>query len=398
MLAVARAAGGRIFELGDRILGAYGARGHVHTQRESPHALIICSSAGDSIYSGRVAKIILLIGVLVGSASCGRLGFSSGNAMGDDATGGDATSGDATPEVVPPSCMGLAPTCGPGQNLSCCGSSVVPGGTFYRSYDLSADQMFPSLSFPATVSELRLDTYEVTVGRFRQFVAAGMGTQANPPSDGAGAHPEIASSGWDPTWTQYLTADTPTMIAGIACDATYATWTDTPGANENLPMNCIMWYEAFAFCAWDNGFMPTEAEWNYAAAGGDEQRAYPWSTPAGSTTIDCTYANYSTASSYCVDPPTGALSPVGTYSPQSDGKWGQADLAGNVWEKVLDTWETPYAIANCDACADLTSPVARSVRGGAFNADLTSSRTANRYYDPPDERYIEMGVRCARLP
>jgi len=43
--------------------------------------------------------------------------------------------------------------------------------------------------------ELRLDTYEVTVGRFRKFVMAGQGTQANPPVSGVGTHPKIAGSG-----------------------------------------------------------------------------------------------------------------------------------------------------------------------------------------------------------
>ena len=70
--------------------------------------------------------------------------------------------------------------------------------------------------------------------------------------------------------------------------------------------------------------LPTEAEWNFAAAAGPEQRAYPWSDPAGSTTIDCTLADFSG----CGAGPSIA----GTHSAAADGAWGTADLAGNVWE------------------------------------------------------------------
>ena len=96
------------------------------------------------------------------------------------------------------------------------------------------------------------------------------GTQTKPPAAATGAHPNLANSGWDAAWNQFLSADTATLIGAIKCNATFQTWTDTAGSNENLPINCLTWYDAMAFCIWDGGYLPTEAEWNYAAAGGLE--------------------------------------------------------------------------------------------------------------------------------
>jgi formylglycine-generating enzyme required for sulfatase activity len=330
------------------------------------------------------------------TAACGRIGFGSLDVGSDGATGDGL--GDAP---APLSCSGLSAICGPMGTSPCCGSSLVPGGTFYRSYDLATDNAYPSMSDPATVSTFRLDTYEVTVGRFRQFVDAGLGTQTSPPPPGAGARTLNglpSQAGWDSAWITNLYTDTAAVIADLQCDANHPTWTDAPGANEALPINCVTWFEAFAFCAWDGGFLPTEAEWNYAAAGGSEQRAYPWSSPASSLTTDCSYANYfpdSPAGTYCVNSANaGAVNRVGSESPKGDGKYGQADLAGNVNEWVLDWYQLTYPNP-CEDCAYLPHANDPVFRGGSYGNNPSSLRAGYRY---SGVRFGGLGFRCARTP
>jgi formylglycine-generating enzyme len=229
-----------------------------------------------------------------------------------------------------------------------------------------------------------------------------MGTQASPPPTGVGARTlngMASQAGWDPTWNASLATDTTALVAAVKCITTYHTWTDATGTNEALPMNCITWYEAFAFCAWDGGYLPTEAEWNYAAAGGSEQRAYPWSNPASSVTIGCSYANYkinTPAGMYCVNLTTGGTNRVGSESPEGDGRWGHSDLAGNVGEWTLDWYASPYA-SECNNCANLTDASSRVRRGGNFDFEASGLRGALRSsnYTPTTRRSI-IGVRCAR--
>lgn len=308
----------------------------------------------------------------------------------------------------------LAAKCGPGANPTddCCRVATVTGGTFARSYD-SVD--FKNAGFPATVSEFVLDKYEVTVGRFRAFLNAGLGTAAHPPAASAGAHLNLPGSGWDSEWNQSLVADTATLKSAIkpTCRANpgdrdpgqglpaYPTWTDPPEGNENKPMNCVTWYEAMAFCIWDGGYLPTEAEWNYAASGGSEQRVYPWSNPPTSKAIDCNHANYNIdnpSGAFCVNGTTGGADQVGRTSPMGDGRWGHSDLAGNVWEWVLD-WYTETYPKPCIDCANLVKMVEkRVIRGGSFYSSTQRLSTSDRDFYFPYQRYDFIGVRCARTP
>ncbi len=284
--------------------------------------------------------------------------------------------------------------CGPNADENCCATLLVDGGTYYRSYD-GID--FTDDSYPATVSDFYLDRFEVTVGRFRKFVDAGKGTQADPPADGDGAHPLISGSGWDEAWNTYLPADTVALKDAVTCSSSYETWTDDPDENETLPINCVSWYEAFAFCAWDEGRLPTEAEWNYAAAGGGQQRYYPWSAeyPPGSTDIDYDHAVYD-----CMGDGVGGCSfsdilAVGSR-PLGDGRWDQADLGGSMWEWNLDRGAT-YPMP-CDNCANLNSTDQRSRRGGSWGNGADELRAAKRGGLDPADRGSTLGVRCARSP
>lgn len=332
-------------------------------------------------------------------------GFATGGVTGGAGAGGSETGGASTGgagagggATGPPSCQGLPSTCGPSKAESCCASPVVMGGNYYRYYDGVTTQPinFTNKTRLASVSTFRLDRFEVTVGRFRNFVAAwNLGWR---PSPGSGKHTHV--NGGAGLYDVYNTANEPGWLASwtaginLLSDQSSCfplTWTFSPGANENRPMSCVSWYEAYAFCIWDGGFLPSGTELTYAAQGGAEQRVYPWSNPPTATAVDCTLANYATSGT---TPCTGSAVDVGTFSPAGDGFYGQADLAGNLREWALDSdFSNFYGVDQ----TYLQDGNARAHHGGGFydtpdvliGAWLASSGTRG------DE---QIGVRCARSP
>ena len=328
---------------------------------------------------------------------------------GHDGAEGGGDAGD------PPSCRPTGPgltDCG-ANHESCCASSLVTGGTYFRTYTTIDGEAPTGLADPATLSAFRLDKYEVTVGRFRQFVSAWSGGAGFAPAAGAGKHTHLNGgmglvnaaaagtneSGWLATDNKNIA---PTDENLGSCQA-YAAWTPAPGARENLPINCVNWWEAYAFCIWDGGFLASEAEWKYAAAGGTEQRRYPWgSMDPGSDNQYAIYGCcYPKGAGSCTDDwCTGArnIAPVGTAS-LGGGVWGQQDLAGSYWEWNLDFYPDAAAFVNpCNDCAYLKPTATRLVKVGNFAEGPYYLPTWIRYDYDPSNREIYLGFRCARAP
>jgi formylglycine-generating enzyme required for sulfatase activity len=221
-------------------------------------------------------------------------------------------------------------------------------------------------------------------------------------------------SGWSRDWTVANNATPGTMYAttqvnlrvaldgcnGAGAAASITGWLDDVArANDDRPMSCVTWYEAFLFCIWDQGRLPTETEWNVAAAGGEQYRAYPWD-PAdqpGALTVTPADGNIGPALGF---PPMR----VGSF-PDGAGRWGQEDLAGNVYEFVRDR---AAGLKPATYTAATSNPIElvgdfAVIRGGSYVFDLLRARSAYRFAvhdrdDPPARRQLDLGWRCARSP
>jgi sulfatase modifying factor 1 len=293
--------------------------------------------------------------------------------------------------VPPPSCA-YNPICA---GVSCCESLVVAGGDFRLHFQ---DSTGADSAVYRTVSPFAMDHFEVTVGRFRNFLYSY--DRDSLPPDGAGAHPHNPGSGWQEAWKEnpaLLPQHNESLVQLMAmCGQTF-----DPGDPQDLPIRCVTWYIAFAFCIWDGARLPTEAEWAFAASNGSEQRSYPWPDVKLGLPISQDLACYT-------DDEDRLVGPIAVGSrPHGAGAFGQEDLAGNVSEWAADFFWRQIDSGACHAgapmnrsdtadCLELEPMPSKVLRGGAFSnweKDLTNS---SRSDGDPSVPMTTIGFRCVR--
>jgi formylglycine-generating enzyme required for sulfatase activity len=227
------------------------------------------------------------------------------------------------------------------------------------------------------VSAFALDRYEVTVARFRRFWRVGApdvpGSAIEYPGDSALA---VSGSRAEP-------------LVSATC-----TWSRAPADRESLPINCVNWTTAQAFCVWDGGRLPTEAEWELAARG-EDGRIWPWGMSNDLSRV-CGGVGAGFRGPCSVDDPAFArgASPLGAFH-----------LLGNVWEWCAD-WSQEFRSSG-DGCwngSRRTDPVCsaevgsyRVIRGGSWNGTTnTDYRATTRGAFTPGASDLGIGFRCAR--
>jgi formylglycine-generating enzyme required for sulfatase activity len=216
-------------------------------------------------------------------------------------------------------------------------------------------------------------------------------------------------------------------------EVTQSQWESIMGSNPSFNTSCggdcpvdrVTWYEAVDFCnrlseregltpaytivgeevTWDRaaeGYrLPTEAEWEYVARAGIDNRALP----NGDITVDLNSCevdpNLDAIAWYCGNA-GGSTHPVGLKSPNSSG-FGMYDMHGNVWEWCWDWYFNIYEFDDpWIAVTDPTGPATSSssyptkvTRGGGISEKVHSCRSASRNSQRPNDRR-ETGLRVVR--
>jgi serine/threonine-protein kinase len=152
---------------------------------------------------------------------------------------------------------------------------------------------------------------------------------------------------------------------------------------DDFPVIYVTWHQAKAYCEWAGGSLPTEAQWEKAARGTDA-RKYPW----GDESPNSNLVNYGEIK--------GDTTAVGSY-PRGASPYGAMDMAGNVWEWVLD-WYGPYDAAETNNPQGPGTGDYRVLRGGSWNNINWYIRSGLRYYDFPTDASLRIGFRCVSSP
>jgi eukaryotic-like serine/threonine-protein kinase len=215
-----------------------------------------------------------------------------------------------------------------------------------------------------TLDAFYIDQYEVTNEAYTQCILAG---ECNPPADISMGKEENYFV--NPDFSRY-------------------------------PVVHVTWDMARKYCTWRGGRLPTEAEWEKAARGTDG-RIFPWGDDfiglkANLCDAGCPgqRVNQDISDGYLNTSPVGAF-------PDGKSFYGAFDMAGNVWEWVIDWYDPSYYSTQMQGVTNPTGARTgkdRVLRGGSWISNIFNLRTALRYAYNPEQQAEFIGFRCVQEP
>ena len=231
------------------------------------------------------------------------------------------------------------------------GMAYVPAGNFKQGDNSTRDARPAHEVF---ISSFYMDKYEVTNREFKAFVDA------------------------NPKWR-------PDRISASLHDGNYLKhWRNGQPLNDDLdrPVTYVSWFAASAYAAWQNKRLPTEAEWEKAAAGNTQGKKYWW-------------GNYSDAKMAVYEFYKEKLpAPVGSFPANG---FGVHEILGNVHEWNEDSYDPRFYRSAVDARnpknTDPTLPE-KVYRGGSYRSRGGDLMLYLRYHGDPKLCHTTLGFRC----
>ncbi|HHO58727.1 MAG TPA: ergothioneine biosynthesis protein EgtB [Thiotrichales bacterium] len=260
------------------------------------------------------------------------------------------------------------------------GDVEIPGGRFMLGADKNSDFCFDNEKWqhPVDIKPFAIARAATTYSQYAEFVDAGG---------------YLDKQYWDEEGWRWLQESKMTAPGGWQKDA-QGNWLirhfdQWEPLRPHAAVIHISWYEACAWCRWANRRLPTEAEWECAAAGipgSDRKNRYPWGEEAPSEKT----ANLDGRALRTID--VGAL-------PDSDSAYGCRQMLGNVWEWTADTFN-PYPGFTPDMYQDYSRPLfgsTRVLRGGAWTTRSRMIRNTWRNYYGAGRNDVFAGFRSCAL-
>lgn len=250
-----------------------------------------------------------------------------------------------------------------------------------------------------TLAAFYLDTAPVTNEQFAEFVRK------------TGYQTESDRFGWSFVFHKHIPpgeferlVEDRVLAVNWWCKVNGANWEHPEGPGSDIgsrahhPVVHVSWNDALAYCEWAGKRLPTEAEWEYAARGGMEQKIFPWGdelTPDGVHLCNIWQGEFPHLDSG--DDGYTAPAPVDAFPPNG---YGLYTITGNAWEWCADWFHPSYHVTatriNPVGPGDGTTKV---MKGGSYlchRSYCNRYRVAARTSNTVDSTTTNISFRCVR--